>query len=81
MSEQTQETQELVQGSVDLPVDAVEGLSVPIEEVSVKSLAEIEKDQILLALNFFDGNKTKAANALGISIKTLYNKLHAYGMM
>jgi two-component system response regulator HydG len=43
------------------------------------TLAELEKRFILKALNYFDGNKTQAANALGITIKTLYNKLHEYG--
>lgn len=42
-------------------------------------LYELEKRYILKALNHFDGNKTQAANALGITIKTLYNKLHEYG--
>jgi len=42
-------------------------------------LAELEKRYILKALSHFDGNKTQAANALGITIKTLYNKLHEYG--
>ncbi len=45
---------------------------------SVK-LHEIEKRYILKALNHFQGNKTQASNALGITIKTLYNKLHEYG--
>ncbi|MCO5114373.1 MAG: sigma-54 dependent transcriptional regulator [Bdellovibrionaceae bacterium] len=40
---------------------------------------ELEKRYIIKALNHFDGNKTQAANALGITIKTLYNKLHEYG--
>ncbi len=40
---------------------------------------ELERRYILKALNYFDGNKTQAANALGITIKTLYNKLHEYG--
>jgi two-component system response regulator HydG len=43
------------------------------------TLAELEKRYILKALGHFDGNKTQAANALGITIKTLYNKLHEYG--
>lgn len=40
---------------------------------------ELEKRYILKALVHFGGNKTQAANALGITIKTLYNKLHEYG--
>lgn len=43
------------------------------------TLGELEKRFILKALAHFDGNKTQAAQALGITIKTLYNKLHEYG--
>lgn len=43
------------------------------------SLYELEKRYILKALQHFGGNKTQAANNLGITIKTLYNKLHEYG--
>lgn len=43
------------------------------------TLHELERRYILKALNHFEGNKTQAANALGITIKTLYNKLHEYG--
>ena len=43
------------------------------------SLQELEKVYILKALQYFLGNKTKAARALGVTIKTLYNKLHEYG--
>lgn len=43
------------------------------------TIHELEKRYILKALHHFDGNKTQAANALGITIKTLYNKLHEYG--
>lgn len=42
-------------------------------------LQEVEKRYILKALQHFGGNKTQAANNLGITIKTLYNKLHEYG--
>lgn len=43
------------------------------------SLHDLEKAHILKSLKHFDNNKTKAAHALGITIKTLYNKLHMYG--
>lgn len=43
------------------------------------TIHELEKRYILKALIHFGGNKTQAANALGITIKTLYNKLHEYG--
>lgn len=43
------------------------------------TLHELEKKYILKALSHFGGNKTQAANNLGITIKTLYNKLHEYG--
>lgn len=43
------------------------------------SLYDLEKRYILKALQHFGGNKTQAAQNLGITIKTLYNKLHEYG--
>lgn len=43
------------------------------------TLNDLERRHIIKALNYFEGNKTQAANALGITIKTLYNKLHEYG--
>jgi transcriptional regulator with PAS, ATPase and Fis domain len=41
-------------------------------------LSQIEKRHILRVLSHFEGNKTKAANAMGITVKTLYNKLARY---
>lgn len=41
-------------------------------------LEHVEKRHILRVLAFFKGNKTKAANAMGITVKTLYNKLAQY---
>ncbi|EES3139179.1 sigma-54-dependent Fis family transcriptional regulator [Escherichia coli] len=44
-----------------------------------KTIEEVEKELIYLTLKKVDGNKTLAAEMLGISAKTLYNRLHAYG--
>ncbi len=41
-------------------------------------LGTLEKHHILRVLAHFEGNKTKAANAMGITVKTLYNKLARY---
>lgn len=43
------------------------------------TIHEIEKRHILGALKFFNGDKIKTSNAIGITIKSLYNKLHEYG--
>jgi DNA-binding NtrC family response regulator len=44
-----------------------------------KTIEEVEKTLIFATLDEVDGNKTMAADMLGISTKTLYNRLHAYG--
>jgi len=41
-------------------------------------LAEAERRLILATLDEHGGNKEKTAKALGISLKTLYNKLNRY---
>ena len=45
------------------------------------TLEELEKNHILQMLSYQQGNKTKTAKVLGITIKTLYNKLHRYGLI
>ncbi|NOT32865.1 MAG: sigma-54-dependent Fis family transcriptional regulator [Candidatus Eisenbacteria bacterium] len=49
----------------------------PAGEVS-GSLDEAERHLILRTLEQFGGDKKKAAQTLGISLKTLYNRLHLY---
>ena len=41
-------------------------------------LAEVERRAILSTLEHFGGNKKKTAAALGVSLKTLYNRLKSY---
>jgi DNA-binding NtrC family response regulator len=38
----------------------------------------MERSLIEATLEYFQGNKRRAAEALGCSLKTLYNKLNAY---
>jgi len=67
-----------------LPEFAVE---VKVEKVEVKAtyqeftLFDLEKKHIIDTLDHLGGNKTRAAKALGITVKTLYNKLHSYGLI
>jgi DNA-binding NtrC family response regulator len=44
------------------------------------TLKDAEKAIIYDTLNRVDGNKTKAAKLLGISVRTLWNKVHEYDM-
>lgn len=46
--------------------------------IAIRALAEIEREMIEGALSQFGGNKTHAAKALGISVRTIRNKLHSY---
>ncbi len=43
-------------------------------------IREMERDLILRALDETNQDKRKAAQLLGISLKTLYNKLAKYGI-
>ncbi len=45
------------------------------------TLDELERRFICITLERLKGNKTKTAKALGITVKTLYNKLHSYDMI
>ncbi len=44
-----------------------------------RSLSDIEREYMLLALEFTEGRKKEAAELLGIDRKTLYRKLEEYG--
>lgn len=58
-------------------------LPVPIQQVPPREFGMIEsaeRELIVTALRRADGNRTKAAEALGIGRTTLYRKLQAYGI-
>ncbi|HTY54295.1 MAG TPA: sigma-54 dependent transcriptional regulator [Candidatus Binataceae bacterium] len=42
------------------------------------SLDEVEREMILRTIEFAGGNKSRAAEYLGVSLKTLYNRLEQY---
>ena len=44
-----------------------------------KTIDEVERELIYLTLKKVSGNKAMAADMLGVSVKTLYNRLSAYG--
>ena len=45
------------------------------------TIKEMERRLILTTLRQLDGNKTRTAELLGVSVKTVYNRLSEYGMM
>jgi len=48
-------------------------------EIRVGSrIHDMERSLIEATLDYFQGNKRRAADALGCSLKTLYNKLNGY---
>jgi transcriptional regulator of acetoin/glycerol metabolism len=44
-------------------------------------LEAMERDAIVQSLTDWDGNKIKAATALGMSRATIYRKIHEYGIV
>ncbi len=69
-------------GPDEVPIEARREEAVtggPAVRVAVgSSIAEAEKKLILATLEEYDGDKKQAAEILGVSLKTLYNRLNAY---
>lgn len=57
---------------------AIGGEPLHDENGEMKSLKDVERQMILQALRKTDDNRTHAAKMLGISVRTLRNKLHEY---
>ena len=64
-----------VNAAAPAPVAMDDRIVVPVGT----SLAESERSLICATLDRCGGNKTRAAEVLGVSLKTLYNRLHEYG--
>ncbi len=66
--------------AADLPVEVRRaGRKGPNFELRIgESLDEVEREFIFKTLDFTNGNKVRAAQILGISLKTLYNRLVRY---
>jgi DNA-binding NtrC family response regulator len=55
---------------------------VPVLSVCVgDSWADIERQVVLATLDYFDGHQQRASYALGVSVKTLYNRLRDWSML
>jgi DNA-binding NtrC family response regulator len=64
----------------DLPADMkrTAGSSSSFELRLGMSLDDVERELIMRTIEFTGGNKSRAAEVLGISLKTLYNRLERY---
>ncbi len=65
---------------IDLLVPEPEGEKRESQEILPGSLSAIERQAIESALYKWEGNQTKAAQELGISRRTLFNKIREYGL-
>ncbi len=66
--------------ATDLPAD-IKQTSLVTNETRPLKLEDLERQHILNILQKTGGNKTEAARLLGISKKSLYHKMHKYGLM
>ncbi|MDX1948596.1 MAG: sigma-54 dependent transcriptional regulator [Pirellulaceae bacterium] len=64
----------------DLPADLRQDSGEEEAQVGSADLEAIKRTAILQALRQFDGNRTRAADFLGISVRTLQRKLRDWGM-
>lgn len=52
----------------------------PVQEPVPHSLFELEREHIIQVLKYTNNNKARAAKILGISLKSVFNKLHEHGL-
>lgn len=54
--------------------------SVTLDVTDMPTIEQLEQRYISLALQKAGGNKVQAAKILGVSVKTIYNKLNSYSV-
>ncbi|MCM3762770.1 sigma 54-interacting transcriptional regulator [Alkalihalobacillus oceani] len=63
------------------PLEAASRMNVSTDGMNLEEkMAQHEKQILLHSLKQFNGNRTKTAKELGISLRTLYYKLHKYDL-
>ena len=67
--------------TIQIPQEEVDETEAELYKFSQMTLDELERRHICMTLDHLSGNKTKTAKVLGITVKTLYNKLHSYGLI
>lgn len=77
LSDQMLEIELAAPAASPLPASSEPSLAIPVGT----SLAEIDRKFIFATLELCGGVKKRAADILGISLKTLYNRLEEYGSM
>ncbi|MFT3905159.1 MAG: sigma-54 dependent transcriptional regulator [Steroidobacteraceae bacterium] len=80
----------LARGEFLMPLEAAAAAPEPVMsgqallallEIPVPSrISDVERQLVIATLRKFGGSKIRTAEALGISLKTLYNKLRSYGL-
>jgi DNA-binding NtrC family response regulator len=73
------EVKELLRQKEVAPV-ATNTLALPARTEEIKTLQQLENEEIQKSLNRYDGNRRNAAHALGISERSLYRKLKEMGI-
>jgi two-component system response regulator AtoC len=68
------------QAAASAPQAPAVPLAAPATPPPVRSLDDVEKEAITGALALAGGNRTRAAEMLGVSRKTILNKIKAYGL-
>ena len=81
LGDQTLELAPLIQSAQSTMVARGEDQSGARERLDIRvgsRIYDMERSLIEATLDYFQGNKRRAADALGCSLKTLYNKLNGY---